>query len=120
MSVLPDTGSELPADSDRAAVVCAAPLDEAVENAWEVVGLHVGQLWFRTDSEDVLPLMSDEHSMINDLVQPESVPVVQTYMDMAKSKVMLRICYICATSLHVIHVYSIISQLYKAISHSKC
>ena len=77
MSVLRDAGS----DSDRAAVVCAAPMDESVDNAWDVVALHVGQLWFRTDSEDVLQLMSDEHSMISDFVWPESVPVVQTYVN---------------------------------------
>ena len=47
MSVLPDVGSEFPADSDRAAVVCTALVDEAVDNALDVVGLHVGQLWFR-------------------------------------------------------------------------
>ena len=34
MSVLPDAGSELPADSDRAAVVRAAPLDEAMDMPW--------------------------------------------------------------------------------------
>ena len=79
MSVLPDAGSNLPADSDMAAFVCAAPVDEAVDNALDVVGLHVGQLWFRTDSEDVLPLMIDEHSMIGDFVRPDSVPVVQAY-----------------------------------------
>ena len=49
--------SELPVDSDRAAVVCTALLDEVVDNALDVVGLHVGQLWLRTDSEDVLPMM---------------------------------------------------------------
>ena len=45
VSVLPDVGSELPADSDGAAVVCTALLDEAVDNALDVVGLHVGQLF---------------------------------------------------------------------------
>ena len=79
MSVLPDTGSKLPADSDWAAVVCTAPM-EAVDSALDVVGLHVGQLWFRMNSEDVLPLMIDEHSMIGDFVQPDSVPVVLAYM----------------------------------------
>ena len=53
MSVLPVTGSELPADSDKAAVVCTALLDEAVDNALEVVGMCVGQLWFQTESEDI-------------------------------------------------------------------
>ena len=75
MSVLPVAGSELPADSDRVAVVCTALLDEAVDNTKEVVGLRVGQLCFRTDSEAVLPMMIDEHSMICDLVRPDSVPV---------------------------------------------
>ena len=80
MSVLLDARSELPADSDRADVVCTVPMDEALDNALDVVGLHVGQLWFRTDSEDILPLMIDEHSVIGDFVRPDSVPVVQAYM----------------------------------------
>ena len=42
MSVLPDAGSELPADSDRAVVVCMAPMDEAVDYALDGVGLHIG------------------------------------------------------------------------------
>ena len=63
MSVLPDAGSELPADSDRAAVVGTAPVDEAVDNALDVVCLRVGQLWFWTDSEVVLPLIVDEYDM---------------------------------------------------------
>ena len=78
--VLPDAGSELPADSDRAAVVCTAPMDEAVDYALFAVGLHVGQLWFRTDSKDVLSMMTDEHSMMCDLVRPDSVPVDKDYM----------------------------------------
>ena len=57
VSLLPDAGSELPADSDRAAAVRAVPLDEAAENALDVVGVNVGQSWFRTDSEDILPLI---------------------------------------------------------------
>ena len=80
VSVLPEAGSELPADSDRTAIVCRAPMDEAVDNALDVVGLYVVQLWFRTDSEDVLPLIIDEHSMIGDFVRPDCVPVVQAYM----------------------------------------
>ena len=70
MSVLPDAGSELPADSDRAAVVWTAPMVEAVDYALDVVGLHVGQLWFRTDLEDVSPMMTDEDSVMCDLVRP--------------------------------------------------
>ena len=57
MSVLLDAGSELPADSDRAAIVCTAPVDEAVDNALDVVSLRVGQLWFWTDLEVVSPLI---------------------------------------------------------------
>ena len=55
--VLLDAGSELPVDSDRAAVVCMAPVDEAVENALDVVILRVGQLWFWTDLEVVSSLI---------------------------------------------------------------
>ena len=65
VSVLPDAGSELPADSDKAAAVRAAPLDEAVENALEVAGLDVGQTWFRMESEVLLPLAG------SDFVRPE-------------------------------------------------
>ena len=44
VSVLPDAGSELPVYSAEAAVVCSATADEAVYDALDVVGLHVGQL----------------------------------------------------------------------------
>ena len=54
-------------------MVCTALLDEAVDNALDVVGLHVEQLWSRTDSEDVLPMMIDAHSMTCDLFRPDSV-----------------------------------------------
>ena len=80
MSVLPVAGSQLPADYDRAAVVCTALLDEAVDNTLEVVGLRVGQLWLQTDSEDVLPMMIDEHSMMGDLVRPDSVLVYRDFV----------------------------------------
>ena len=80
MSVLPDAGSELPADSDRAAFVCTAPVDEAVNYALDVVSLRVVPLWFWTDSEVVSPLIVDEQSMICDFVRPDSVPAVQAYM----------------------------------------
>ena len=46
VSVLPEVGSEIPEDSDGAALVCTALVDEAVDDALEVVGLHIGQLWF--------------------------------------------------------------------------
>ena len=66
--VLPDVGSELPADSNGAAVVCSAPVNEAVDDTLDVVSLRVGQWWFRTDSEVVLPLIVNELSVISDLV----------------------------------------------------
>ena len=77
VSVLPVAGSELPANSDGDAAVRAAPLDEAVENTLDVVGLNVGQSWFRTDSEVILPLTVDEHSMLCNFVRPDTVPVIQ-------------------------------------------
>ena len=83
MSVLPDAGNNLPVDSDRAVVVSVAPVDEAMDNALDAIGLHVGQLWFRTDSQGVLPLMIDEHSMVCDFVWPDAVPVVQACMSVA-------------------------------------
>ena len=48
VSAMPDVGSELPADSNGVAIVCSAPVNEAVDDALDVVGLRVGQLWFRT------------------------------------------------------------------------
>ena len=80
MSVLPDAGNELQADSDVAVVVCTALLDEAVDIALDVVGLHVGQWWFLTAPEDALPVILDEHSMMCDLVRLDSVPVDQDFM----------------------------------------
>ena len=47
----------------------------------DVVGLYVGQLWFRTDSEDVLPMMIDEHSMVHDLVRPDAQDYMSTDVD---------------------------------------
>ena len=79
VSVLQDIGSELPADSARAAVVCTALLDEAVDDALDVVGLHVGQLWFRMESEGALPVMLDEHSLMCDFVWPDEVPANQDF-----------------------------------------
>ena len=67
VSVLPVDGSELPADSNGAAVVCSAPVNEAMDDALDVVSLSVGQWWFRTDSEVVLPLIVNELSAISDL-----------------------------------------------------
>ena len=40
-------------------MICMALLDEAVYDALDVVGLHVGQLWFRTEPVDALPVMLD-------------------------------------------------------------
>ena len=80
VSVLPDVGSERPADSDVAAVVCTALLDEAVDDALDVVGLHVGQLWFRTELEDVLPAMLDEQSLMCDFVWPDVIPANQDFV----------------------------------------
>ena len=79
VSVMPDAGSELPADSDKAAAVRAAPLDEDVENALEEAGLDVRQSWFQTDSEVLLPLL-DDHSMWDDFVWPDAARVIQRYM----------------------------------------
>ena len=62
MSVLPDVGSELPANSDRAAVVCTALVDEAVNDALDVV------------------VMLDEHSLMCDFVWSDVVPVNQDFV----------------------------------------
>ena len=65
MSVLPDVGSELLTDSDATAVVCTALVDEAVDDALDVVGLSVGQSCLRTDSEDALPVLLEERSVMS-------------------------------------------------------
>ena len=80
VSVLPEAGSELPVNSDVAAAVCAAPVDDAGDDALDIVSLCVGQLWFRTDLGVVLPLIIDEQSMICDLVWPDSVQAIQDCM----------------------------------------
>ena len=80
VSVLPAVGSELPTDSDEAAVVCTALLDEAVDDALDMVGLHVGQSCFRTDSEDALPGLLEERSVRNCLVRPDTVLLNQDFV----------------------------------------
>ena len=72
--------TSLKMDSDGAAVVCTTLLDEAVDNTLEVVGWHDGQLWFRTNPEDALPVMPDEHSLMSDLVWPDVIPVHQNFV----------------------------------------
>ena len=72
VSALPDVGSQLPADSNRVAVVCSAPVNEAVDDAMGVVSLRVGQWWFRTDSAVVLPLIANELCVISDLVHTKT------------------------------------------------
>ena len=76
----PAVGSDLPTDSDEAAVVCTALLDEAVDDALDMVGLHVGQLCFRTDSEDALQGLLEERSVRNCLVRPDTVLVNQDFV----------------------------------------
>ena len=77
MSVLPDVGSELPTVSDAAAVVCAAPVDEVGKGTLDVVGLGVGQSCLRFDSEDILPALQDERSVMSFLVRPVAVLISQ-------------------------------------------
>ena len=67
MSVLPDVGSELPTVYE----VGNGPLDE--------VGLSVGQSCFRMDSEDTLPALQDERSVMSILVRPAAVLISQFF-----------------------------------------
>ena len=80
VSVLPDVGSELPTVSDVAAVVCAAPVYEVGNGALDEVGLNVGQSCFRMDSEDTLPPLQDERSVMSFLVQPAAVLISQFFV----------------------------------------
>ena len=67
-------------DSDGDAVVCMALLDEDVDYALDVVGLRFGQLWFRTDPEDAVPVMLDEHSLMYDFIWLDVIPVNQDFV----------------------------------------
>ena len=62
VSVLPDVGSELPTDSD-AAVVCTVRVDEEMDDALDEVGGNVSRSCIHMDSEDVFPVLLDEHSV---------------------------------------------------------
>ena len=80
MSVLPEVGSELPKDSDEAAVVCTVLMDAAVDDSLDMVGLHAGESCFRTDSEDALPGLLEERSLRNCLVRLYTVLVNQDFV----------------------------------------
>ena len=67
VSVRPETGSELPANSDWGVVVCTAPVDEALDDTLDVVSLRVGQLRFWADYEVVSPLIVNEQSMTTEV-----------------------------------------------------
>ena len=77
VSVLPDVGIELLTGSDVAALVCVAPVYEVGNGALDEVGLSVGQLCFRMDSEDTLPAWQDERSVMSFLVGPAAVLISQ-------------------------------------------
>ena len=76
MSVL----SELLADSAGAAAVRVAPLAEAGEDTLDVVGLDVGKLLFRKDSDNDLTLTVAEPGARCVFVRPDTVPVVMMNM----------------------------------------
>ena len=80
VSVLPDVGSEPPTDSDAAAVVRTALVDEVMDDALDVVGLGVGQSCLRMDSEDALPVLQDKRSMMSFLVRPVAVLISQVFL----------------------------------------
>ena len=80
VSVLPEVGSELPTNSDEAAVVYTALLDEAVDDVLDMVGLSVGQSCFRTDSEDALPGLLEERNVRNCLVRTDTILAYQDFV----------------------------------------
>ena len=80
MSVLPDVVSELPMVSDAAAVVCAAPVYEVGNGALDVVGLSVGQLCLRMDSEDTLTALQDKRSIMSFLIRPVAILISQFFV----------------------------------------
>ena len=79
VSVLPDLGSELPTVSDVVAVVCAAPADVVGDGALDVVGWSVGQSCLQMDSEDTLPALQDERSVMSFLVRLVAVLIGQFF-----------------------------------------
>ena len=62
-------------------MVSTALVDEAVDNALDVVGLSVGQSCLRTDSEDALPVLLEERSVMSCLVRPDAVLISQDFRD---------------------------------------
>ena len=80
VSVLVDVGSELPASSAGAVAVRVAPLAEVGEDTLDVVGLDVGDLLFRTYSDDSLPMTVAESGAMSKFVRPDAVPVVMLNM----------------------------------------
>ena len=80
VSVLPDVGSELPTHSDADAVVRTVLVDEVMDDALDVVGLSVGQLCLRMDSEDALPVLQDERSVMSFLVRPVAVLISHFFL----------------------------------------
>ena len=65
MSVQPDVGSKLPT------------VYEVGNGALDVVGLRVDQSCLRMDSEDTLPALQDERSVMSFLVRPAAVLISQ-------------------------------------------
>ena len=70
MSVLPDVGSELPT------------VYEVGNSTLDVVGLRVGKSCLRIDSEDPLPVLQDERSVMSSLVRPAAVLIGQFFYRM--------------------------------------
>ena len=68
--VQPDVGSELPT------------VYEVGNGALDVVGLRVGQSCLRMDSEDTLPALQDERSVMSFLVRPAAVLISQFFYRM--------------------------------------
>ena len=95
--------------SDAAAVVCAAPVDEVGDGALDVVGLSVGQSCLRMDSEDTLPALQDERSVMSFLVRPVAVLISQFfYRTMIVVMIffffMLAVCLFAATHIWWTHL----------------
>ena len=63
-----------------AAAVCAVPVDEVMDGALDVVGLSVVQSCLRMDSEDTLPVLQDERSVMSVLVRPVAVLISQFFL----------------------------------------
>ena len=91
VSVLPDVGSELPTVSDVS------------NGAVDLVGLRVGQLCLRMDSEETLPALHDEQSVMSFFVRPAVVLIILFFCHTMSLLRISLVCHVDLDSLWMVH-----------------